>query len=63
MSEEKNQEKKDQRAKEVAAAMIENMKKNMEDPDFFDRKEKLLQEARDEVLKKRDERHKKLKEK
>ena len=58
MSEEEHQEKKDQRAKEVAAAMVENMKKNMEDPDFFDKREKTLQEVTDKVLNKREDRHK-----
>ena len=62
MSEEENQERKDQTAKDVAAAMVENIKKNMEDPDFFNKREKIMQEAADKVLKRREERHKKLKE-
>lgn len=62
MSEEENQERKDQTAKDVAAAMVENTKKNMEDPDFFNKREKIMQEAADKVLKRREERHKKLKE-
>ena len=61
MSEEEHQEKKDQRTKYVVAAMVENMKKNMKDPDFFDKREKILQEVTDKVLKKREERYKKLK--
>jgi len=62
LSEEENQERKDQTAKDVAAAMVENIKKNMEDPDFFNKREKIMQEAADKVLKRREERHKKLKE-
>ena len=60
MSEEENREKKDKRAKDVAAAMVENMQKNMEDPDFFRKKEKTLQEATNKVLKRREDRRKKL---
>ena len=41
--------------------MVENMKKNMKDPDFFDKREKILQEVTDKVLKKREERYKKIK--
>lgn len=43
--------------------MVENMKKNMEDPDFIDKKEKRLQEAANEVIKKREQKRKKLKKK
>ncbi|MBY9011267.1 MAG: hypothetical protein KGD70_02720 [Candidatus Lokiarchaeota archaeon] len=60
MNEEENHEKKDQMAKDVAAIMVENMKKNMEDPDYFDKREKIRQEAASEVIKRREERHKKL---
>jgi len=60
LSEEENREKKDKRAKDVAAAMVENMQKNMEDPDFFRKKEKTLQEATNKVLKRREDRRKKL---
>jgi hypothetical protein len=61
MSEEENKEKKEQTAEEVAAIMVENMIKNIEDPDFLNKKDKMLQEAADEVIKKRKERHKKQK--
>jgi len=47
----------------VAAIMVENMKKNMEDPEFLDKREKMLQEAAHKVIKRREERHKKLKNK
>ncbi len=59
MSEEENKEKKEQTAEEVAAIMVENMIKNIQDPDFLNKKDKMLQEAADEVIKKRKERHKK----
>ena len=39
MSEEKK-EKKGQTAREVAEAMVANMKANMEDPDFLDRQDR-----------------------
>ena len=60
--EEKNDtktKKKGQSAEEVAKAMVENMKANMENPNFLDEREKLLQDAADEVLKKRKERQRK----
>ena len=60
--EEKNDtktKKKGQSAEEVAKAMVENMKANMENPNFWDEREKLLQDAADEVLKKRKERQRK----
>ena len=47
-------------AKDVAAIMVENMKKNMEDTDYFNKREKIRQEAASEVIKRREERHKKL---
>ena len=62
MSEEEKQEKKDQTAKDVAEVMLENMIKNMDDPDFFNKREKIKQEATDEILKRREERRKRLKE-
>ena len=31
------------------------MKQNMEDPDFFEKNEKILQEAKNKVLKRREE--------
>lgn len=54
---EKN-EKKIQTADEVAEAMVENMKANMNNPDFWDEQERYRQEALEEVLKKRKERNK-----
>jgi hypothetical protein len=60
LGDEESQEKKDKAAKEVAAAMVENMKKNIEDPDFLDKREKMLDDVADEVLKRREERRKKL---
>ena len=62
MSEEEKQEKKNQSAKDVAEAMVENMKKNMEDPEFFKKRDKIIQEVTNNVLKAREERHKKLEE-
>jgi hypothetical protein len=59
LGDEESQEKKDKAAKEVAAAMVENMKKNIEDPDFLDKREKMLDDVADEVLKRREERRKK----
>ena len=47
---------KNQMAEDVAKVMVENMKKNMEDPNFLDDKERRLQKARDKVLKKRGKR-------
>jgi len=41
--------------------MVENMKKNTEDPDFLDKKEKMLQEVTSKVIKRREERREKLK--
>ncbi len=54
MSEEKK--KKDQNAEEIARIMVENMKANMVDPDFWEKRERRRQKALDEVLKKRKER-------
>ena len=61
MSEEDDQENKNQTAEDIARIMVENMKLNMEDPDFFEKKEKILQEAKNKVLKRREERLKNLK--
>ncbi len=52
--EKKSSESKKQTAEDVAKAMVENMKKNMEDPNFLDDKERMLQKVRDSVLKKRE---------
>ena len=46
MSKEDDQENKKQTAEDIARIMVENMKKNMEDSDFFEKKEKILQEAK-----------------
>ncbi len=56
MSEEDDQENKNQTAEDIARIMVENMKKNMEDSEFFEKKEKILREARNKVLKRREER-------
>ena len=48
--------KKGQSAEEVAKAMVENMKANMENPNFLNEQEEIRQNALDEVLKKRKER-------
>lgn len=50
--------KKGQSAEEVAKTMVENMKANMENPNFWNEKEERQQQALDEVLKKRKERQK-----
>ncbi len=50
--------KKDQTAREIAEIMVENMKANMANPNFWAEKEERLQKARDKVLKKRNERQK-----
>jgi len=42
---------KKQTAEDVAIAMVENMKKNMEDPNFLKDKERLFREVADKVLK------------
>ncbi|MFX1568581.1 MAG: hypothetical protein ACFFCV_09450 [Promethearchaeota archaeon] len=49
-------EKKGQSAKEIAEIMVENMKANMANPNFWAEKEERLQEARDKALKKLKER-------
>ena len=54
---EKN-EKHPQTGDEVAQAMVENMKANMNNPDFLDEQERYRQQALDKVLKKRKERNK-----
>ena len=51
--------KKGQSAEEVAKVMVENMKANMENPNFLDEKEERQQKALDKVLKKRKERQRK----
>jgi len=54
---EEKKEKRIQTADEVAQAMVENMKANMNNPDFLDELERYRQQAADEVLKKRKERN------
>ncbi|MCJ7650425.1 MAG: hypothetical protein MUP85_17590 [Candidatus Lokiarchaeota archaeon] len=54
---EEKKEKRIQTADEVAQAMVENMKANMNNPDFLDEQERYRQEALDEVFKKRKERN------
>ena len=55
MPEEKkeNEKAKGQTAEEVAEAMVANMKANMEDPEFWDKRDRLLEEVTKEVLEKR----------
>lgn len=50
---------KNHRAEEIAKIMVENMKANMENPNFLIEKERRQQEAADKVLKRRKERQKK----
>ena len=54
---EEKKEKRIQTADEVAQAMVENMKANMNNPDFLDELERYRQQAADKVLKKRKERN------
>jgi hypothetical protein len=54
---EEKKEKRIQTADEVAQAMVENMKANMNNPDFLDEQERYRQQALDKVLKKRKERN------
>lgn len=56
MSEDKKKKEKDQNAEEIARIMVENMKANMADPDFWLKRERIRQKALEEVLKKRKER-------
>jgi len=51
-------EKKSQSAEEVAKTMAENMKANMENPNFWNEKEELTQRTLNKVLRKREERRK-----
>ena len=55
MSEEKEEREKSkgQTAKEVAEAMVANMKANMENPEFWDKRDSLLEAATKKVLEKR----------
>ena len=53
MEEKKDERRKDQTAKEIAEIMVENMKANMADPDFWSKKEERMRKARDKVLKER----------
>ena len=59
MSEEKKEREKSkgQTAKDVAEAMVANMKVNMEDPDFWDKRERMIEAATKKVLEKRKLRH------
>ena len=59
MSEEKKEKEKSkgQTAKDVAEAMVANMKANMEDPEFWDKKERLSEEVMKKVLEERKLRH------
>lgn len=59
MSEEKKEKEKPkgQTAKDVAEAMVANMKANMEDPEFLDKRERLSEEVMKMVLEERKLRH------
>ena len=52
----KNNMNKNHKAEEIAKIMVENMKANMENPDFWIEKERRQQEAADKVLKRRKKR-------
>ena len=52
MNDQEERKKEGQSAKEIAEIMVENMKANMENPNFLHEKELLLDEIRNEVLKK-----------
>jgi hypothetical protein len=47
--------KKEQSAEEIAQIMVENMKANMANPNFWAEKEERLRKARNKVLKERKE--------
>lgn len=50
-SEKENRSKKtEQKAKDVAKVMLDNMKHNMEDPDFLRKKERRMQKAANKAL-------------
>ncbi len=51
----KNQ--KEQNIKEIAEAMVSNMKVNMDDPEFWNRNDKIKEEFRKKVLEERRKRH------
>jgi len=55
---ENKNKKKNQTAREIAEIMVENMKANMANPNFWAEKEERLQKVRDKVLKERKERQK-----
>lgn len=62
MKNEEEQEKKsktNQSAEEIAKIMVENMKANMGNPDFWLERERVRQKALNKVLKEREERIKK----
>jgi len=50
---------KNQKAKEIAEIMVENMKANMVNPNFWIEKERIRAKVRDKVLKERKEREEK----
>ena len=63
LSEEKKKKDKNQKAEEIAKIMVENMKANMADPDFWEKRERRRQEALNEVLELQKEREEAEKEK
>lgn len=59
MSEEKKEREKSKghTAKDVAEAMVANMKANMADPEFWDKRDRISEEVMKKVLEKRKLRH------
>jgi hypothetical protein len=49
---------KNTKAKEVAKSMVENMTKNMNDPNFYNDHERMQDEVASKVIKKREQRRK-----
>jgi len=57
-TDENKNKKKGQKAREVAEIMVENMKANMANPNFWAEKEERLRKARDKALKEMKEKQK-----
>ena len=56
MEEKKKEGKKKQYSvKDIAKAMVANMKPNMEDPDFLDQKERIMHEVVKNIIRRREE--------
>jgi hypothetical protein len=56
MSKKKEKKEKDETAEDIAKIMVENMKANIADPDFWLKRERIRQEAFKKVLESRKER-------